>query len=256
MMVHTLCVGGNGNALCMKDLNPAIETTCHKGYPHIFLEETMIPENGYPQYRRRNTGRFFIIPVPGSGGTLTAVIDNRRVVPYSPYLSLRYNAHINVEVCCSVQAVKYIHKYIYKGGEKATVSVESEHDEIKGYLHGRYLGPTEAVWCLFQFAMHDVQPPVTHLQLHLPGQQAVYFAGHHESDHIRDLIEGSMTTLMAFFSYNAQNENGRQFLYYEFPEHFVCVREIGGKKRQKGTAVGRMYSASPFQGEGCCIGLL
>jgi len=105
--------------------------------------------------------------------------------------------------------VKYIHKYIYKGGDIATVSVEPEHDEIKRYLHGRYLGPTEAVWRLFQFAMHDEQPPVTHLQLHLPGQQAVYFAGHQDSDHIRDLIEGSMTTLMAFFSYNAQNGDGR-----------------------------------------------
>jgi len=66
------------------------------------------------------------------------VIDNRRVVPYSPYLSLHYNAHINAEVCGSVPAVKYIHKYSYKGGDKATVSVESEHDEIKRYLHGRY----------------------------------------------------------------------------------------------------------------------
>jgi len=142
-MVYTQCVGGNGNALCMKDLNPAVVTTCHKGYLHAFTEATTIPENGYPQYRRRNTGRSFEIPVPGSGGTLTAVIDNRRVVPYSPYLSLRYNAYINDQVCSSVQAVKYIHKYIYKGGDKATVSVESEHDEIKRYLHGDYLGPTK-----------------------------------------------------------------------------------------------------------------
>ena len=255
-MVHTQCVGGNGNALYMKDLNPAVVTTCHKGYPHAFTEETTIPENGYPQYRRRNTGRSFDIPVPGSGGTLTAVIDNRRVVPYSPYLSLRYNGHINVEVCGSVQAVKYIHKYIYKGGDKATVSVESEHDEIKRYLHGRYLGPTEAVWRLFEFAIHDEQPPVTHLSLHLPGHQPVYYAGNDDPDHIRDLIEGSVTTLMAFFSYNAQNEDGRQFLYYEFPEHFVYIRKIGWKKRQKGTAVGRMYSASPFQGERYYLRLL
>jgi len=136
------------------------------------------------------------------------------------------------------------------------MSVESEHDEIKRYLRGRYLGPTEAVWRLFQFAMHDEQPPVTHLQLHLPGQQAVYFAGHHDSDHICDLIEGSMTTPMAFFSYNSQNEDGRQFLYYEFPEDFVYVGKIGWKKRQKGTAVGRMYSASPFQAERYYLRLL
>jgi len=171
-------------------------------------------------------------------------------------MALRYNAHINVEVCCSVQAVKSIHKYIYKGGDKATRSVESEHEVIKHYLHGHYLGSTEGVWHWFQFAMHEELPPVTHRQLHLPGQQAVYFAGHHDCDHIRDLMEGSMTRLMAFFSYNAQNEDGRQFLYYEFPEHFVYVCKIGWKKRQKGTAVGQMYSASPFQGERYYLHLL
>jgi len=62
-------------------------------------------------------------------------IANRRVVPYSSYLSLLYNAHINVEVCGSVQAGKYIHKYIYKGGDRATVGVDSEQDEFKCYLH-------------------------------------------------------------------------------------------------------------------------
>jgi len=90
----------------------------------------------------------------------------------------------------------------------------------------------------------------------MPGHQGVYFAGHDNPDHICDLIEGSMTTLMAFFSYNAQQDDGRQFLYYEFPEHCEWVRKIGCKKRQRGTAVGWMYSASPFQGERYYLRLL
>jgi len=248
-IVHTHCVGGNGNFSCMKDLNPAVVTSCHKGYPHALIEETTIAENGYPQYRRWNTDRSFDIPVPGSEGTLTTVIDNSGVVPDNPNLSLRYNSHINVEVCGLVQDVKNIDKYIYKGSDKATVSVESEHDEIRRYLHGRYLGPTEPVWHQFEFAIHDKQPPVTHLSLHLPGPQPVYYVGHDDPDRIHHLIEGSVTSLMGFFSYNVQNEDGRQFFYYEFPEHFVYIRKVGWKKRQKGTAVGRMYSASPFQRE-------
>ena len=256
-MVHTQCAGGNGHALCMKDLNPAVVTTCHKGYPHNFQEETIIPENVYPLYRRRNTGRSFTIPVRGTAGTVTAVIDNRRVVPYSPYLSLRYNAHINVEVCGSVQAVKYIHKYIYKGGDRATVNVDSEHDEIKRHLHGRYIGPPEAIWRLFAYHMHEEKPPVTHLALHLPGQQPIYFSEHADIDRMRQQIEESMTTLMAFFAYNAQNEDGRQYLYHEFPEHFVYKGKIiGWQKRQRGTAIGRMYSASPFMGERYYLRLL
>ena len=46
-MVHTHCPGGNGDALCMKVVDPAVVTTCHKGYPCDFLEETIIPDNGY-----------------------------------------------------------------------------------------------------------------------------------------------------------------------------------------------------------------
>jgi len=248
-MVHTHCVRGNCNSSCMKDLNPAVVRSCHKGYPHSLTEETTIAENGYPQYRRRNTDRSFDILVPGSGGTLTAVIDNGGVVPYSPNLSLHYNAHINVKVYGLVQAVKYIDKYIYKGSDKATVSVESEHDEIRRYLHRCYLGSTEAVWHLFEFAIHNEQPPVTHLSLYLPGHQPVYYAGHDDPGHIHDLNKGSMTSLISFFSYNAQNEDGSQFFYYEFPDHFVYIRKIEWNKRQKGTAVGRMYSASLFQGE-------
>ena len=38
------------------------------------------------------------------------VLDNRWVVPYSPYLLLKYGSHINVEVCVSVESVKYLYK--------------------------------------------------------------------------------------------------------------------------------------------------
>ena len=50
-------------------------------------------------------------------------MDNTWVVPYNPYLSGKYKAHINVEVCGSVQAIKYINKYIYKGPDRTTVEL-------------------------------------------------------------------------------------------------------------------------------------
>ena len=48
-------------------------------------------------------------------------IYNRWVVPYNPYLLLKYNAHINVEICCTVSAVKYLYKYVYNGHDRAIV---------------------------------------------------------------------------------------------------------------------------------------
>jgi len=116
-MVHTHCAAGNGLALCMKDLNPTLVAKCHKGYPREFQEETTICENDYPTYRRRNNGQTFTICLPNSGPNIQTIIDNRCVVPYSLNLCHSYKAHINVEVCGSVRAVKYIHKYIYKGGD-------------------------------------------------------------------------------------------------------------------------------------------
>ena len=97
------------------------------------------------------------------------------MVPYNPYLTWHYKAHVNVEICGSIRAVKYIHKYIYKGGDQATVHLESEKDEIKRYLNGRYIGPTEAIWRIFEFKVHEGLPSVTHLAIHLPGEQAIYF---------------------------------------------------------------------------------
>jgi len=37
-------------------------------------------------------------------------VDNRSVISYSPYLLLKYNAHINVECTAGFHAVKYIYK--------------------------------------------------------------------------------------------------------------------------------------------------
>jgi hypothetical protein len=255
-MVHSHCAGGNHRAPCMQGLNPLIASVCRKGYPRQFQEETSIHEDGYPSYRRRNTGQTFTVAMRGSGGEGMAVIDNRRVVPYSPYLSLRYRAHINVEVCGSVKAVKYIHKYIYKGGDRATATLDSEHDEIKRYLHGRYIGPTEAVWRLFEFSTHEEQPPVTHLALHLPGEQPVYFSEQEGPDVLRQHMDNSVTTLLAYFKYNAENADGRAYLYHEFPEHYVYQRKVGWKRRTQRMSIGRMYSASPFMGERYYLRLL
>jgi len=174
-MVHTHCIAQNGSALCMQGLDPFIVQTCRKGYPRSFQEETIINEDGYRTYRRCDMGQAYTMSIRRGGADVTALIDNHRVVPYSPYLSLRYRAHINVAVCGSVQAVKYIHKYIYKGGDRATVIIESDRDEIKRYLHGRYIGRTEAVWRLFEYSTHGEEPPVMHLQLHLPDQHPIYF---------------------------------------------------------------------------------
>ena len=85
---------------------------------------------------------------------LERIVDNRFVVPYNKYLTLKYNCHINVESCQSVKSIKYIFKYIYKGYDCASVQINSRdgtvvHDEINHFLDARYVCAPEAVWRLF-----------------------------------------------------------------------------------------------------------
>ena len=108
MMMHGACGTANPNARCMEN------GVCTKRYPRSFQSSTADTGDGYPVYRRRDDGR----TVNVNGVTL----DNRWVVPHNLYLATKYNAHINVEICSSVLAVKYLYKYVYKGHDRATVS--------------------------------------------------------------------------------------------------------------------------------------
>ena len=144
MMVHGPCGQHNPQSPCLVAKGPGHLPTCSKRFPKRFSPVTVVHEDGYPEYRRRDDGQSISVPLPGRGGK-TVELDNRWIVPYSPYLSRKYRAHVNVEVCASVRAVKYIHKYIYKGNDRTTVRVDGGDDEISQYLQGRYVGPSEAV---------------------------------------------------------------------------------------------------------------
>src|SRR5206468_658983 len=116
---------------------------------------------------------------------------NRDVVPYNPYLSQKYNCHINVEVATSITAVKYLYKYIYKGHDRASVSVESEGprvvNEVKEYLDARYVSAPEACWRIFEFGLHLTKPSVIRLPIHEPNKQAVTFDV--DTETIDDVLE-------------------------------------------------------------------
>ena len=73
---------------------------------------------------------------------------------------------------------------------------------------------------------------------------------------LRARLDMSTTTLLAFFKYNSEKEDGREYLYQEFPEHFVYERHKGWSPRKQRFSIGRMWSASPFNGERYYLRLL
>jgi hypothetical protein len=59
------------------------------------------------------------------------MLENRRVVPYNPYLIRTFNCHINVEACINIKSVKYLFKYIYKGNDRASVAVKENGKKMQ-----------------------------------------------------------------------------------------------------------------------------
>ncbi|CAF4569288.1 unnamed protein product [Rotaria sp. Silwood2] len=110
-------------------------------------------------------------------------VDNRWIVPYNPYLLMKYNANVNVEICATVKSIKYLFKYIYKGHDCANIKLQRpvqegaavaqatlEWDEIKAHLDARYVSAPEAARGLFEFPLHDKSHAIIRLAVHLPDQ--------------------------------------------------------------------------------------
>ena len=251
-MIHGPCGALNTSAPCMKD------GKCSKGYPKPMVKHTQTDRDGYPLYRRRSRedgGSFTVLKIRNE----EVEVDNRWVVPYNPVLLRLFSAHINVEVCNSVKAIKYITKYINKGSDQAVFGVQNENDEVSRYQTGRYVSSSEAVWPIFGFPIHGRYPTVTHLAVHLENGQRVYFT--EETAHTVSESPPE-TTLTAFFKLCATDAFARTLLYNSVPSYFVWDAQRKKFKRRKvGTpvpgyegvrksdALGRVYAVHPRQAE-------
>ncbi|XP_026384503.1 uncharacterized protein LOC113280072 [Papaver somniferum] len=235
-MVHGPCGERDPYAACME------KGKCTKGYPKKYTDTTTLDEGGYPSYRRRRDG----IEVTVRNNKKAYNID---VVPYNPHLSRMFNCHINVEICAGIRDVKYINKYIYKGGDRATM-VLGEHDEIQQYIDARYIGPHEAVWSLIEYHLHEEYPAVQRLAIYLQNRQQFVYNTRQSMTSVIRTTQEHRTTLMGYFEYYAKNPNAPAYTYQQFPQHFVwCKRVKQWKIRQQGFAIGRMYFVSPNAGE-------
>ncbi len=88
-MIHGPCGNLNARSVCMD------KGKCSKDFPKEFCEETIVSEDGFHVYKRPDNGSTCIKKVRNRDVT----VDNRFVVPYNPYCLLRFDCHINVEVC-------------------------------------------------------------------------------------------------------------------------------------------------------------
>ncbi|KAK2989281.1 hypothetical protein RJ640_000031, partial [Escallonia rubra] len=167
--------------------------------------------------KRRNNGRSVYL--------CKATLHNDCVVPYNPYLFAKFNCHINVEICSSIKAVKYLYKYIYKGHDRVLFQVVSQEtnvsvDEISQFQSARWVSPPESAWHFFGFLLNDISPSVVALHLHLPNLQSLL------------------------------NRDGPTYLYSKFPKHHVWnYGYLPWEPRHLCLSVGRILCTNPAEGE-------
>ncbi|CAF1106012.1 unnamed protein product [Rotaria sordida] len=208
--IHGPCGRLNPNSICM------IDGSCSKNFPKAFCSETDVSTDGYPIYRRRNNSH------EAHFTRSNIQVDNRFVVPYNSFLSLKYNAHTNVELCSTVKAIKYINKYITKGYNCARIGIQVnsndnvervvDYDEIKQYLNCRYISSQEAAWHLQDFPIHGQSYSVVMLSIHLKDGQSIFFQ-ENEAESVLRRESVACMTLTAYFDLNVSDSSAHQYLY-------------------------------------------
>ncbi|XP_021744628.1 uncharacterized protein LOC110710610 [Chenopodium quinoa] len=243
--MHGPCGHLDPECPCMK--HKEIRGRCKYGYPKQHCDETRNSSDGYPLYRRRDTGE----------NVTKAIMDNKWVIPYNPYLSSYFDCHLNVEVCSTIEAVKYLYKYVYKGHDKISFSVVQStdvmpvQDEIHQYQSGRWVSPCKAAWRLFGFDLYEMHPPVLPLPVHLPNSQIIQLRPHERLTSVVSNDKCSRTCLTEFFRMNCALPSGTGWLYTEFSEHYRwdASNKHWYERRNKKIFIGRLAFVGPSEGE-------
>ncbi|KAK9733811.1 hypothetical protein RND81_04G093900 [Saponaria officinalis] len=251
-MMHGPCGKLNLQCPCMKHGKSI--GVCKYGYPKPFSCETTQNTDGYPMYRRRNFGE--------TATVRKATLDNRWVIPFNTYLLGLFDCHLNVEVCSTILAVKYLYKYVYKGHDKISFNVVPDGsttviDEIDQYQSGRWVSPCEAAWRIFGFDLFEIHPPVMLLPIHLKNMQTLQLRPYEQLDLVVANERRSRTPLTEFFKINA-SQNVRRLLYGEFTKHYRwdTSQKAWFKKKNKLIVIGRLAFVAPAEGERYFLRLL
>ena len=240
-MIHGPCIGYNEDSPCI------VKGNCSKGFPKTYRNETYYGNNGYPQYRRRPIGEgglSFKKKIPKIRKDV--VIDNRWVVPYNPYLCLKYNAHINVECCNSIKCIAYVTKYVNKGRDKILFCKEvadGSVNEVANYKEARYINANEAAWKILGFKIHKSYPPVVNLDLHLENEQDIFYSDDVSEMQLQDKCSKN-TQLTAFFILCRNSEHAKTLTYTQVPTHYVFMNKIWVERSTTAISLGRMRAVN------------
>lgn len=193
------------------------------------------------------------------------LLDNQYVVPYNRELLVRFQCHINLEVCNSSRSLKYLFKYCLKGHNTASMLLRKKRDvngdasqplqarsrdEIKNYIDGRYICAAEASWRLLGFDIHYRHPSVERLPVHVEGEKNVTFKNNESLASVAEKSKTRHSKLEGWFEANKAYPEAREFTYQEFPQNFTWKADAcKWKPRERGIVFGRLSDVHASSGE-------
>uniref|UniRef100_A0A1I8B7J5 ATP-dependent DNA helicase n=1 Tax=Meloidogyne hapla TaxID=6305 RepID=A0A1I8B7J5_MELHA len=150
----------------------------------------------------------------------------------------------------SISSVKYLHKYVHKPPDRATLELETrnDHDEVKEFIDARYVCPQEAVWRILELPMYDRSHSIMALPVHLEGEQICYFDETMSEEEILERTR-NCSELLAYFDLNKRSDSLKDLLYHQLPEKFCFSKGKWTERKSHFNAIGRMVKVSPAEPE-------
>ncbi|CAN1306092.1 ATP-dependent DNA helicase PIF1 [Linum perenne] len=232
-MMHGPCGIDNQASPCMDNGH------CTKRFPKRFTTETIFDAENAVSYRRRDMG----VTVDRHG----TLLDNQYVVPYNRNLIVKYQAHINAELCHRGRLIKYLFKYVTKGPDRSSPTQSQRPlDEISQYLDCRSLSCYEASWRIYRFSIHERNPSVVRLCVHMPGQNIVAYNPDQPLATVLARRNVNKTMLTQWFALNQRSVDARQYNYAEICQHYRWDEdECEWFIRKQGFSIGRIHHVPP-----------
>ncbi|XP_061380705.1 uncharacterized protein LOC133319582 [Danaus plexippus] len=154
---------------------------------------------------------------------------------------------------------------IFNIRQQGNVNIDPR-DEVQTYRAGRYVSSNEAAWRILGLPLHERHPTVTHLAVHLPNGQRIYFT---ENNFRERMAAPPKTTLTAFFLLCQNDAFAKTLLYVDVPRYYTWnVSSKEWKRRLQGTpvdgwpgvkagdALGRIYTVHVSNFECYCLRML
>lgn len=232
-MVHQKCGDFNPNAPCMTTCKKTNKKFCSKHYPQPFHDRTTTnASTGRAEYRRLDNGdKATIKQKNGERRTVETDIDNQWIVPYNPFLLMKFDCHICCDLVTAKAVIAYLYKYCFKGRDMARAKILFEGNEIEAYKSIRYISSSEAMWRIFGYAMQYRTPNVILLFVHLQGEHIVV---HEEADddiQRRSKANKKVSELMKYFA-RPSGPLYDDLTFLDYFENYTVQPKKRSKKRQ------------------------